>query len=596
MINRRPRRRASGAENPHAVSPEIERISLAEASRRTGRMLGRGRSEELAEKAPPTMEDLAECIFFSPGDGRIWLNDQRMLLCQSATFGGLRREVIDLLGLDKAEALFTRIGYAQGARDAQLIRSRWPEKDLTHAFAAGPRLHTLEGFVKVETVHFEYDIEAGHYFGEFLWHDSSEADEHLAAFGVSNRPACWLQIAYPTGYTSWLFGKLIQFREVECRAMGAPHCRCIGRPVDAWGKRDSEDASWLVAPSSAQESATAVKMDEAAPVVGVSSRFATARHMLERVSRTRATVLLVGESGVGKELFARTLHEMSNRHGQPFVAVNCAAIPDTLMEAELFGVDKGAYTGAVAGRAGRFERAQGGTLFLDEIASLSLTSQGKLLRALQEREIERVGGSRTIAVDVRLVAATNVDLRSEIRAGRFREDLFFRLNVFPIPLPPLRERRDDIPLLMEHFLRLYSREHAIAIRGFTRRAVEALLSYDFPGNVRELQNLVERGVVFAEPGGLIDISHMFRGGEALASKALQLGPAGNLRPSEPAGQTEIARPGQTFEQIERRLYVDALSRHEGNVAAAARSIGLTRPAFEYRLKKYGLRRAGARKR
>jgi len=588
MVNRKPmRRRKVGTDT--AGEPST-RISLAEASRKSGRMLARGRSEELGEKTSPTLEDLAECIFFSPGDGRIWLNDQRMLLFQTATFGRLRREMIELLGMEKTEALFTRVGYAQGARDAQLIRSRWPQEDVGPALVAGPRLHTLEGFVKAEIVRFEYDLDQGHYYGEVLWRDSSEADEHLAAFGVSNRPVCWLQIAYPTGFVSWLFGKLIQWREVECRAMGAPHCRCIGQPIAAWGARDSGgDASWLVAsaPEPSGASQALAQAEESAAVVGVSSRFATARHMVERVAKTRATVLLIGESGVGKELLARTLHEMSNRRQQAFVAVNCAAIPDTLMESELFGADKGAYTGATSARAGRFERAQRGTLFLDEIASLSLPSQGKLLRALQEREIERVGGSRVIPVDVRLVAATNLDLRREVQAGRFREDLFFRLNVFPIELPPLRDRRDDIPLLMDHFLRLYTREYGMAIRGFTRRAVEALLRYDFPGNVRELQNLIERGVIFAEPGGLIDVIHMFRGGEQIESKALQLGPTGTLMPSDNA---DLARSGLTLKEMERRMYVDALARHEGNVAAAARSIGLSRPALAYRLRKHGLRR------
>jgi transcriptional regulator with GAF, ATPase, and Fis domain len=268
------------------------------------------------------------------------------------------------------------------------------------------------------------------------------------------------------------------------------------------------------------------------------------------------------------------------------VAINCGAIPRDLLESELFGHVKGSFTGAVTHKKGKAEMADGGTLFLDEIASLSLVSQGKLLRALQEREIERVGGSRTVKVDVRVVAATNVDLRAEVAAGRFREDLFFRLNVFPIDLPPLRERRDDIPLLMDHFLRLYSRQHHANPRGFTRRAVEALLSYDYPGNVREMQNLIERGVVFAEPEGLIDITHMFRHGEKLELRALQIGPSGTLTRSH-------AAPGQrgaqlTLIEIERRLYADALESHGNNVSAAARAVGLSRPALEYRLRKYGM--------
>jgi len=581
-----------------------DRISLAEAARQSGRMLNRGRSEELGEQATPTLEELAECIYFSPGDGRAWLNDQRIVLMQTATLSRLRQELIDLVGLERARAVFTRVGYAQGARDAQLVRKRWPDKDLTHYLGAGPRIHTIEGYVKAETVRFEYDIDSGHYYGEFLWRDSSEADEHLMLHAVANQPMCWLQIAYPTGYTSWLFGKLILFREVECRAMGAPYCRCIGQPVDAWG--DAADKFDLPVLESAPRAAvpevkerTYDDNDLAADhVVGVAGSFITARHMLERVSRTDATVLLAGESGVGKELFAHTLHEMSPRRARRFIAVNCAAIPDSLMESELFGVEKGAFTGATHSRPGRFERAQGGTLFLDEIASLSPVSQGKLLRVLQEREIERIGGTRTTKVDVRVVVATNVDLRKEVAAGRFREDLFFRLNVFPIDLPPLRERRDDIPLLMDHFLRLYSRQHRVNPRGFTRRAIEALLSYDYPGNVREMQNLIERGVVFAEPGDLIDVTHMFRHGEKLEARSMEISPSGALRRSRGATATAAANTQPTLPEIERRLFADALERHQGNISAAARAVGLSRPALEYRLRKFGLfkpKRAASRK-
>lgn len=569
-----------------------KRISLAEASRQSGRMLNRGRSEELDAQATPTLDELAECIYFSPGDGRVWLNDQRIVLMQTATLSRLRQELIDVVGIERARAVFTRVGYAQGARDAQLIRTRWPDKDLTHYLGAGPRIHTIEGYVKAETVRFEYDIDSGHYYGEFLWRDSSEADEHLRVHGVSTQPMCWLQIAYPTGYVSWLFGKLILFREVECRAMGAPYCRCIGQPVDAWGDAvQTSDLQTLKQQPKAPlaEQVQANGGQEVNYVVGVAASFITARHMLERVSRTDATVLLVGESGVGKELFARTLHDMSPRRAAPLIALNCAAIPDSLMEAELFGVEKGAFTGATNTRVGRFERAEGGTLFLDEIASLSLVAQGKLLRAVQEREIERVGGTRTINVNVRIVAATNVDLRQEVAAGRFREDLFFRLNVFPIDLPPLRERRDDIPLLMDHFLRLYSRQHRVNPKGFTRRAIEALLSYDYPGNVREMQNLIERGVVFAEPDGMIDVTHMFRRGEKLEAQAMQISPTGTLTrsPGATAGVTTGDTP-LTLPEIERRLYVDALERHPGNISAAARMVGLTRPALEYRLRKFGL--------
>ncbi|MFZ2989515.1 sigma-54 interaction domain-containing protein, partial [Ideonella sp.] len=312
-----------------------------------------------------------------------------------------------------------------------------------------------------------------------------------------------------------------------------------------------------------------------------------------RVARTRATVLFTGESGVGKEVFARRLHRISPRAQQAFVAVNCAAIPDTLIESELFGVERGGFTGASQSRPGRFERAHGGTLFLDEIATLSLVSQGKLLRAIQEGEIERVGGTQTLKVDVRLVAATNVDLQAEVQAGRFREDLYFRLNVYPVHLPPLRDRRDDIPLLMNHFLRRECERHGLNVPGFTQRAVRALLHYSYPGNIRELQNLVERGVISADDGAPIDVRHMFRREQLSPETLLAIGARGDLAsPTEPKVDNLLQHLQQTLggdkvplAEVEARLLREAVQAADGNLAAAARQLGLSRAQLAYRLQK-----------
>ena len=269
------------------------------------------------------------------------------------------------------------------------------------------------------------------------------------------------------------------------------------------------------------------------------------------------------------------------------------------MEAELFGVERGAYTGATTSRPGRFERASGGTLFLDEIGILGWTAQGKLLRVLQEREIERIGDTRTRKVDVRVVAATNLDLREEVRAGRFREDLFYRLNVFPIRVPPLR----DIPIFMNHFLRKFCARHGRSIGGFTPRAIEALLGYDWPGNVRELENLIERGVILAPADGVIDTAHLFVGGEQFTDSLLSIDGNGALR-SGGAAEEGNARLLETVEkllsgagelggtvplaEIEDALLRSAVARSGGNLAAAARLLGITRPKLEYRLKQRGV--------
>ena len=301
---------------------------------------------------------------------------------------------------------------------------------------------------------------------------------------------------------------------------------------------------------------------------------------------------LVAPNGVGKEAFARRLHRISARADKPFVAVNCAAIPETLIESELFGVERGAYTGASSSRPGRFERADSGTLFLDEVGTLSLPGQGKLLRALQEGEVERVGGTRTLKVDVRVVAATNVDLQAEVRAGRFREDLYYRLNVYPIHLPPLRERRDDVPLLMNHFLRRESRRHGRQPTGFTARAVRAMLHYGFPGNIRELQNLIERGVISAEDGAPIDVAHMFRREQLSPETLLAIGAQGTLRTdaqSAPGRLWALLQQGDAkglpLPAIERRLLQDAVAEADGNLSAAARQLGITRAQLAYRLQR-----------
>ncbi|MEN2397548.1 sigma-54-dependent Fis family transcriptional regulator [Pseudomonas halotolerans] len=597
-------------------------ISLAELSRATPSKPVRGASEQLPPGAPPTLQDLTECLMFSPGDGRIWLNGARMLLIHNSGIGALRRELIESMGLARARGIMLRTGYHCGARDAALIKERFPEADILALFAAGPIIHAIEGAVKVEPVHFEFDMNLGTYYGEFLWHHSSEDDEHIAHFGIGTEPACWMQTGYATGYTSAMVGRLILYREVECRSTGSSICRLIGKPAEEWDDAEADLADLNAEPfvSTGGRSVTAHSRNDkgALPtsllvdptpaqdsdMVGISSAFNAACHMLRRVAPTQATVLFTGESGVGKEMFARMLHRISPRHDEPFVAINCAAIPENLMESELFGVERGAYTGATQSRAGRFERADGGTLFLDEIATLSLVAQGKLLRALQEGEVERVGGSRTVKVDVRVVAATNVDLRAAAQRGEFREDLFFRLNVFPIHLPPLRERKEDIPLLMTHFLHRFTQRHGRQISGFTPRTADTLLAYDFPGNIRELQNLVERGVISAPDGGAIDLAHLFTSGERLAQPMFSIGTRGQLaaNPNDPPPasptKTAAASTGSgailelfggkdpsrlSLQEIEETLIDHCLGEVKGNVSEAARRLGLTRAQLSYRL-------------
>lgn len=585
---------------------KIPKVSLAELSRGQAHSILKGNSTQLSGQDSPTLEELTECLTFSPGDGRIWLNDQRMLLMHSSSFGFFRQELIERLGKDQARRLLSRTGYHSGARDAELVRQRWPDAEPAAIFIAGAQLHGLEGVVKVEPVYFEFDEAKGTYAGEFYWHNSSESEQHIASYGIGTEPVCWIELGYAIGYVSGLIGSLVIFREVECQAMGHHKCKIIGKSANLWpeGERELDflnESANLASEHNLLDIISTNKQlqQDGSQIIGVSATFTAACHALSKVAKTQATVLFSGESGVGKELFATMLHKMSNRSQQPFVAFNCAAIPDNLLEAELFGVEKGAYTGASSSRPGRFERAHGGTLFLDELGTLSLAGQSKLLRALQEKEIERVGGIQSIKVDVRVIAATNLDLREAVKRGEFREDLFYRLNVFPIALPPLRERREDIPLLFDHFMQHYCKLHNKNLLGITRRASKALLNYDFPGNVRELQNIVERGVISADDDQALDLTHLFRNEPIPQGVLYSVSKDGELAcdrdvPDEGASLSALDQFSQfakgefSLDELEKTLLQGAVKFAEGNLSAAARKLGVSRAQLAYRLKKFGI--------
>jgi len=299
--------------------------------------------------------------------------------------------------------------------------------------------------------------------------------------------------------------------------------------------------------------------------------------LIAQVAQTHATVLITAESGTGKELVARAIHRQSARRAQPFVAVNLAAIPDTLLESELFGHEKGAFTGAHARKPGKFELAHGGTLFLDEVGSLRVDLQAKLLRALQQREVERLGGTRTIPVDVRVIAASNIDLREATRTRAFREDLFYRLNVVPIGVPPLRARKDDIPLLVDHFVHKYSREFKKDVRGVSRSALPALAADNWPGNVRELANIIERSVALA--------THPVIQMEDLPLD-LALHEAGVGRGVREPSALSLKEARDRFEQA---YVLRALEHEEWNQSRAARRLGVHRNTLIARLAAWGIR-------
>jgi DNA-binding NtrC family response regulator len=291
-----------------------------------------------------------------------------------------------------------------------------------------------------------------------------------------------------------------------------------------------------------------------------------------RVAPTRATVLLAGESGVGKDLIARAIHFHSPRKDRPFVKINCTALPENLMESELFGYEKGAFTGATNSKPGKYEQADTGTVMLDEIGDVPANIQVKLLRVLQEREFERLGSNKTLHIDVRVIAATNRDLRVALEEGAFREDLYYRLNVVPLEIPPLRERKEDIPWLAGHFVEKLAPEMGNQITGITSAAIDKLMQYSWPGNVRELENVIERSMVMAS-------------GDKLDANDIRLDM--NLRPRHSNG--DLALPeGMSLDAYEQELIRDALKRANGNKSQAARLLGLTRNALRYRLTQMGI--------
>src|SRR4051812_28176052 len=322
-------------------------------------------------------------------------------------------------------------------------------------------------------------------------------------------------------------------------------------------------------------------------IIGRGQRMVELQQIISKVADAPSTVLIQGESGTGKELVATALHEKSSRRDRPFIKINCAAIPRELVEAELFGFEKGAFTGAVQSKPGRFELADGGTLFLDEIGEIPIEMQVKLLRAVQESEFERVGGVKTTRVEVRLIAATSRDLTREVAAGRFREDLFYRLNVVPVHLPPLRERRDDIPLLVEHFRQKYNARLKKNVERIEDEALATLAGYSWPGNIRELENVLERTILFAE-------RPVIRAADLPPSLRQRPAPGGDEAapvvagvPSTPGPLKEIVK--EQVQAIERDLIVRGLEFTGGNVTRTAKLLKISRKSLQMKMKEFGLR-------
>ncbi|MGJ7459322.1 sigma 54-interacting transcriptional regulator [Halomonas sp. RA08-2] len=582
-----------------------------------GDILSRRTADELSMSPStsqyPSARDLMDALRFLPEEGQVWLGEQRMLLMSLQASAFFRNELATTLGIERARGLFIRLGYYSGLQDAELGESlRGEHLGLRESFLAGPQLHALQGHVQAIPVTVEIDPEHNHFRSEFIWKGSFEV-EVWRSRGIQDAPVCWTLLGYASGYATQLLGREVQYREVECLGCGDAQCRVIGKFAEKWSDHEAFSALLREAPLIDElyelqarvatlegDLARRPRDDDWGPI-GSAPAFHEMLAMLDSAAAAEVPVLLLGETGTGKEILARRLHEQSQRASGPFVAINCAAIPPELIESELFGVEKGAYTGAVQSRLGRFERAHGGTLFLDELAELSPRAQAALLRALQEQQIERVGGQGVREVDVRVVAATHADLNLRMEEGSFRRDLFFRLNAFTLTVPPLRERPEDIPPLAEHFLARCEHHYQRRTLGFSDQARSAMLQFAWPGNVRELKNSIERGVILTADQKHITERALLGNNRVPTlkrEKGQGLDDRGRLSES-PNASAEGASPSQhiqalfdaglTLEDIEREMLLAAQAASEGNIAAAARRLGMTRPAYAYRLKKYDLR-------
>lgn len=558
----------------------------------------------------PGINDLLSQIRFESDQGKVWLNEQRMLLIHSSVMGLLRKELIETLGVERAKGFLMRFGYHSGWKDAELVDKVRPDMSKKDAFFVGPQLHCIKGMVNVKPVSLELDVDTGHFNAEFDWFDSYEADVHLQDFGLAQEPICWTLIGYASGYTTYFMGRTTIFKETQCAGMGHDHCHILGKPAEEWEDRAELERYLLPDPIADELFTLQSQLSELRDnfrssgqsedllfnSVGQSGAFKNVCQMIRRASTSRVTVLLQGETGVGKEVVARGLHQSSDRADKPFVAVNCACIPPDLIEAELFGVEKGAFTGATQSREGKFERAHGGTIFLDEVIELSPRAQASLLRVLQESEMERVGDTRTRRIDVRVVAAANEDLEQAVSDGKFRADLYYRLNVYPVHIPPLRERTEDIPLLVNHFLEKYHTLYNKRTLGVSDMAMQALMRYKWPGNIRELENMIERGVILTDNNHTIDLDAFFPSLSEPTHPLNSINRQGVLAqqiasetPSRPGSRQELCDQlldeDFSLEQMEEQLIRSAMERADGNVSQAARLLGMTRPQLAYRLKK-----------
>ncbi len=531
-----------------------------------------------------------ELLELDPEGGVIRFAGQRALVLDAVAMGLLRKYLVDNFGLTATRTVLTQFGFAHGWHMAEAIQKQFNWDSDDDLRRAGTRLHALEGLFRVEPGNKGINSKEG-----VTLVSSYEAEQNLLNFGRSDDAVCWTICGLTSGYLSRIDGKEIYVLESRCVGKGDVACHLSGRTAEEWGPgrapelhffkpnrlKDALDVSLHRVTETLKEAEMRLRghqraLERAAPEVdeplGIISRSKQMRSLVElakRVARFDTTVLITGESGSGKERFARLLHEESARAVGPFIAVNCGAITETLLESELFGHARGAFTGATSERHGLFEAASNGTLLLDEVGEVPLGMQVKLLRALQEREIRRVGENKNRRVDVRVVAATNKDLPRLIAEGLFRQDLYYRLKVVELNVPPLRERKDDILPLARVLLANAALRMKRKASGLSPAAADQLLRYDWPGNVRELENVMERAIAITHAGQveLEDLPDEVR-------RVLKIAPTvGSVR---------------SLEEVEKEYILAVLNLNEGNQTHAAAQLRIGAATLYRKLKRYGV--------